>query len=47
MAMLVFIAWYWVDFRGKTLEEIDELFDGAKHSNVPSVEVMHREIQER
>lgn len=47
VAMFLFIAWYWVDFRGKTLEEIDELFDGVKHSNVPSVELMHRECQDR
>lgn len=39
-AMFAFIAWYWVDFRGKTLEEIDELFDGVKHSNVPNIEMM-------
>lgn len=42
IAMLVFIAWYWVDFRGKTLEEIDELFDGVKHSDVPSMEAVLR-----
>lgn len=32
-----FIAYYWVEIRGKTLEEIDVLFDGVKHSNVPDV----------
>lgn len=34
----VFIACYWVEIKGKTLEEIDVLFDGVKHSNVPDVE---------
>lgn len=42
--VFVFIAWYWVDFRGKTLEEIDELFDGTKHSSVPNVETARREL---
>lgn len=47
VAMFLFIAWYWVDFRGKTLEEIDELFDGVKHSNVPNVETVHRRRRHR
>lgn len=47
IVMLIFIAWYWVDFRGKTLEEIDELFDGVKHSSVPSVETVVRSLRSR
>ncbi|ORY62127.1 general substrate transporter [Pseudomassariella vexata] len=35
-----FIAWYWVEIKGKTIEEIDALFDGVKHSNMPDVEAV-------
>lgn len=31
-------AVYWVETKGKTLEEIDAIFDGEKHSSVPDVE---------
>ncbi|KAK6371851.1 hypothetical protein LTS17_008675 [Exophiala oligosperma] len=34
-----FLIWYyWVETKGKTLEEIDAIFDGEKHSAVPDVE---------
>ncbi|KAI9149922.1 Lactose permease [Paramyrothecium foliicola] len=33
-----FIWWYWVEIKGKTLEEIDALFDGKKHSDMPDIE---------
>ncbi|KAJ5128159.1 hypothetical protein N7448_008938 [Penicillium atrosanguineum] len=36
--ILGLIAYYWVETKGKTLEEIDALFDGEKHSSVPDVE---------
>lgn len=29
---------YWVETKGKTLEEIDAIFEGEKHSTVPDVE---------
>lgn len=29
---------YWVETKGKTLEEIDAIFEGQKHSAVPDVE---------
>ncbi|KAL7619702.1 hypothetical protein AAE478_010244 [Parahypoxylon ruwenzoriense] len=32
------IAFFWVETKGKTLEEIDAIFEGEKHSSVPSVE---------
>lgn len=33
---------YWVETKGKTLEEIDAIFEGEKHSSVPDVaEVLH------
>jgi hypothetical protein len=38
MLFLAFMAYFWVEVQGKTLEEIDALFDGGKHSNVPNVE---------
>lgn len=35
---LVTILGYWVETKGKTLEEIDEIMDGFKHSEVPDVD---------
>ncbi|KAJ7147187.1 MFS sugar transporter-like protein [Mycena crocata] len=37
-----FVLYYWVETQGKTLEEIDELLDGVKHSNAPDVEKVIR-----
>ena len=31
-------AVFWVETKGKTLEEIDAIFEGEKHSSVPDVE---------
>ncbi|KAG8157847.1 hypothetical protein KVR01_012509 [Diaporthe batatas] len=42
IGMFAFIAWYWVEVRGKTLEEIDALIDGKKHSDVPDLELVIR-----
>lgn len=36
--MVLFVALYWVETRGLTLEEVDERFDGVKHSAVPDLE---------
>lgn len=33
---------YWVETKGKTLEEIDALFEGGKHSSVPDVELVRQ-----
>ncbi|EPE03315.1 hexose transporter [Ophiostoma piceae UAMH 11346] len=38
--MLVGVLWYWVETRGLTLEEVDKIFDGEKHSNVPDLKVI-------
>lgn len=39
--MLTFIqAVYWVETKGRTLEEIDAIFEGQKHSSVPDVELV-------
>jgi len=36
-----FLIWYfWVETKGRTLEEIDALFEGEKHSSVPDVETV-------
>ncbi|KAF4633408.1 hypothetical protein G7Y89_g4710 [Cudoniella acicularis] len=37
---LLFVWYFWVETKGKTLEEIDELFDGVKHSDVPDLEAI-------
>jgi len=31
-----------VETKGKTLEEIDAIFDGEKHSDVPDVELVRK-----
>lgn len=33
---------YWVETKGKTLEEIDAIFEGEKHSSVPNVELLRQ-----
>ncbi|KAK3312743.1 MFS sugar transporter-like protein [Apodospora peruviana] len=42
VAVFFFIWWYWVEIKGMTLEEIDEVMDGVKHSDVPDVEVVEK-----
>ena len=37
--VFAFILWYWVEIKGLTLEEIDAVMDGVKHSDVPDVAV--------
>ena len=36
--LVAFVVWYWVETRGLTLEEVDVIFDGEKHSSVPDLE---------
>ncbi|KAF2847608.1 general substrate transporter [Plenodomus tracheiphilus IPT5] len=38
--MIVFVLFVWVETRGLTLEEVDRVFDGIKHSNVPDLEAV-------
>lgn len=38
----VWIAYYWVETKGHTLEEVDEVIDGVKHSSVPDLNVVAR-----
>ncbi|KAI1130617.1 putative hexose carrier protein [Nemania abortiva] len=42
VAIAVLIAIFWVETKGKTLEEIDAIFEGHKHSAVPDVEDVYR-----
>jgi hypothetical protein len=35
-------AVFWVETKGKTLEEIDAFFEGEKHSSVPDVELVRQ-----
>ncbi|KAJ9131239.1 MFS sugar transporter-like protein [Pleurostoma richardsiae] len=39
---LAFVAFFWIETKGKTLEEIDELIDGKKHSDVPDIGVIRQ-----
>lgn len=37
--LVVFFVWYyWVETKGRTLEEIDRELDGEKHSDAPDLE---------
>lgn len=46
IVILGLIWYYWVETKGKSVEEIDALFDGEKHSLVPDVELVRRgEVQ--
>ncbi|KAF2705057.1 general substrate transporter [Pleomassaria siparia CBS 279.74] len=38
--MVLGVIFYWVETRGKTLEEVDKMFDGRKHSDVPDLETV-------
>ena len=34
--------YYWIETKGKSLEEIDEAIEGTKHSDVPDLEMVKR-----
>ncbi|KAH9905811.1 putative hexose carrier protein [Xylariomycetidae sp. FL2044] len=38
IVIAILIAVFWVETKGRTLEEIDAIFEGSKHSTVPDVE---------
>jgi hypothetical protein len=42
VVMLGLIIYYYVETKGKTLEEIDVIFEGEKHSDVPNLEAIYR-----
>lgn len=43
--LIPYKAYYWVETKGRTLEEIDALFEGEKHSSVPDVERVRQGIE--
>lgn len=40
--VIIIIAVFWVETKGKTLEELDVIFEGEKHSNAPELELVYR-----
>ncbi|EED17854.1 hexose carrier protein, putative [Talaromyces stipitatus ATCC 10500] len=42
IVILILIIVYWVETKGRTLEEIDAIFEGEKHSSVPDVELLRK-----
>ena len=42
VVMLATIVYYWVETKGKTLEEIDAVLEGKKHSNVLDLEMIYK-----
>ena len=40
--MVGLIAYFWVETKGKTLEEIDAVLEGVKHSDAPDLEKVYR-----
>ncbi|KAI9660937.1 MAG: hypothetical protein M1821_009264 [Bathelium mastoideum] len=40
------LAYYWVETKGKTLEEIDQVLEGTKHSDVPDLEMIYKGKEE-
>lgn len=41
----IWVFFFWVETKGKTLEEIDEVFDGFKHSDVPDLDELNEKQQ--
>lgn len=39
---LLFVILFWIETKGKTLEEIDEVIDGVKHSDMPDLDLLKR-----
>ena len=42
VVMLAAIVYYWVETKGKSLEEIDAVLEGKKHSDVPDLEMIYK-----
>ncbi|KAL1604023.1 hypothetical protein SLS60_005615 [Paraconiothyrium brasiliense] len=40
--MVLFVLVFWVETRGLTLEEVDKIFDGEKHSDAPDLEAIKK-----
>lgn len=43
--LIVFIWFCWVETKGKTLEELDEVFEGEKHSEVINASVLESQLK--
>ena len=41
--VIIFIAVFWVETKGKTLEELDVIFEGEKHSDAPELVLVYRD----
>ena len=44
--MVGLIAWYWVETKGLTLEELDAVLEGTKHTDVPDLEMIYKGKEE-
>jgi hypothetical protein len=42
VVMVGMIAWFWVETKGRTLEEVDAIFEGEKHSDGVDLEVVYK-----
>lgn len=42
VVILVLVWFFWVETKGKTLEELDEVLDGVKHTDVPDLEKLYQ-----
>lgn len=44
--MLGAIAYWWVETKGRSLEELDEVLEGTKHTDVSDLENIYRGKEE-
>ena len=42
VVIIALLAYFWIETKGKTLEEIDEVLEGKKHSDVPDLEMIYK-----
>lgn len=43
---LLFVVFFWVETKGKSLEEIDELFDGVNHRDARDLAFLEKHASE-
>lgn len=43
---LAFVVFFWVETKGKTLEEIAEVMDGENHGNIANLESLTYDIKD-
>lgn len=43
---LLFVIFFWVETKGKSLEEIDELIDGTKHHDARDLAMLEKKAGE-